>query len=422
MNELQVIMFKSDCGDSFLVTIIGINEINILIDCGTRDTYLNYIKPKLIEMNNNNKVLDFVILSHMHDDHIGGAIEFFKENESNDISKIIKVKNVIYNGIKGLKIENYEEIECNQNDKMIYEGIIANGNATLKKKESSNNISMKQDVFLSRYITKGGYKWNDFNQFTDDVVYISGNKLPKLELDKNTSMTFISPNFEDLKNLNSSWETYLKHIRKKIKIVNSELAQNAYEAFLFLISSSEGEQIIKQISQNKVINIDDVKKLSNEVIEQDNKKYENGSSIAFILTFENRNLLFLGDSFSKTYLNNLLEWKKKSGIKYFDMIKVSHHGSKFNTSDDFLKNFDSPLYLISTNGKHGHPDIETIAKIINRKINFNKKNIDKRTIISSNKTNSIEMFNRKNIKDEFKFEVQYLSNEPIKLFDELGDK
>ncbi|AIY81212.1 metallo-beta-lactamase superfamily protein [Clostridium botulinum 202F] len=80
MNELEVTMFQAGCGDSFLVTINSITEINILIDCVTRDTYFNYIKPKLIQMKNKNKVLDFVVLSHMHDDHIGGAIEFFEEN------------------------------------------------------------------------------------------------------------------------------------------------------------------------------------------------------------------------------------------------------------------------------------------------------------------------------------------------------
>lgn len=411
MNEIEVIMFQADCGDSFLLTIKSEKEINILIDCGTKDTYYNCIKPKLVEMKNHNKVLDLVILTHMHADHIEGALYLFKENINNDVSNIIQIENIIYNGIKGLQMSKYEDSACNEYDKAIYEGVLSQGKAYLQGENVSQSISMKQELFLSSYILKGGYRWNSFSQFKNNIIL--ADDLPIIELDNNTHITFLSPNAENLKNLNKSWEKYLKRIRKKIELVDNDLTRNAYEAYMYLISSSESEQLISQISQENEININEVYKLSQLEIQQDTKKLENGSSIAFNITFKDKNLLFLGDSFSDVYYKNLLRLKEGGMKTYFDLIKVSHHGSKFNISDEFLKNFDSGTYLISTNGKYNHPDIETISKIINRKIDELNNNENRRNIIISNETESIKKFDNKTLKDEFNYQIQYLNNKPI---------
>lgn len=411
MNEVEVTMFQADCGDSFLVTINSEKEINILIDCGTKDTYYNCIKPKLIEMKSRNKVLDFVILTHMHADHIEGALHLFKENVSNEASNIIQIENIIYNGIKGLQISNYDNGACNDYDKAVYEGLLSQGKAALQGGNISQGISIKQELFLSSYILKGGYRWNSFNQFTNNIVL--ADDLPKIEIDNNTSITFLSPNAENLKNLNQLWEKSLKRIRKKIALIENDLTRNAYEAYMYLISHSESEQLINQISQDSAININDVHKLSQLEIQQDTKKLENGSSIAFKLNFKDKNLLFLGDSFSEVYYQNLLKLKEEGMKTYFDLIKVSHHGSKFNISDEFLKNFDSGIYLISTNGKYDHPDIETISKIINREIDISINNQNRRNIIISNETQSIKKFDNKTLKDEFNYTIQYLNNEAI---------
>jgi beta-lactamase superfamily II metal-dependent hydrolase len=48
-----------------------------------------------------------------------------------------------------------------------------------------------------------------------------------------------------------------------------------------------------------------------------------------------------------------------------DIVKVSHHGSQYNTSSEFLSLLHSSRYIISTNGsKHGLPKKRAIARII----------------------------------------------------------
>ena len=51
-------------------------------------------------------------------------------------------------------------------------------------------------------------------------------------------------------------------------------------------------------------------------------------------------------------------------------MKISHHGSKYNTNSRLLKLIDTNLYVISTNGENEvHPNKRTLARIIKNKPN-----------------------------------------------------
>jgi hypothetical protein len=101
--------------------------------------------------------------------------------------------------------------------------------------------------------------------------------------------------------------------------------------------------------------------------------FPNGSSIAFILTYKEINILFLGDSHPEVIIN---------GLNYFGyceqkpieaaLVKLSHHGSAGNTSIDLLKCITSQNYVISTNGnRHQHPHKQLLARLINEKKDCN---------------------------------------------------
>ena len=99
-------------------------------------------------------------------------------------------------------------------------------------------------------------------------------------------------------------------------------------------------------------------------------KIPNGSSIAFVFEYykkkEIKRLLFLGDSFPSIVVNGLKEMNfisdnKKLEVEY---VKLSHHGSKGNTSDELLKSIKCNNYIVTTKGCHGHPNKETFARIL----------------------------------------------------------
>jgi len=92
----------------------------------------------------------------------------------------------------------------------------------------------------------------------------------------------------------------------------------------------------------------------------------NSSSLSMLIEYEGIKMLFLGDSLPSDVVWTLkkLKYSFEKKLKV-DVVKVSHHGSKQNTSPELLKMITCNRFLISTDGRrHGHPDKETLAKII----------------------------------------------------------
>jgi beta-lactamase superfamily II metal-dependent hydrolase len=75
-------------------------------------------------------------------------------------------------------------------------------------------------------------------------------------------------------------------------------------------------------------------------------------------------LLFLGDAHEDIIYEELSSLKESGYELDFEIVKISHHGSNNNISNRLLKLISSKRFLISTNGKHHHPDLGSIAKII----------------------------------------------------------
>ncbi|HAS8125428.1 MBL fold metallo-hydrolase [Vibrio vulnificus] len=100
----------------------------------------------------------------------------------------------------------------------------------------------------------------------------------------------------------------------------------------------------------------------------------NRSSIAKVLKCGEISILLLADSHPDT-VTNYLKNKGYSSDKplSIDLVKLSHHGSQHNTSEELLEMLDCTNYYISTNGsRFNHPDAETITMLQTHAVNNNK--------------------------------------------------
>lgn len=79
----------------------------------------------------------------------------------------------------------------------------------------------------------------------------------------------------------------------------------------------------------------------------------NKNSIVFTFTYDSHRLLFTGDAWAEDVV-------RAEGR--YDLIKVSHHGSVRNISEDFKTKLVSENFVICTDGV-SHPDKQTIAKL-----------------------------------------------------------
>jgi len=147
-----------------------------------------------------------------------------------------------------------------------------------------------------------------------------------------------------------------KYNKAKITVVSPN--QDSLESFRgylkeeFLISESDDRK--KKI---EVLQIRDFK---------ENTAIANGSSIAFVFEYGSKSILFTGDSFPSIVLEGLekMDFINKSKKAKFDYVKLSHHASKYNTSDEFLKNIECNNYIVTTMGCNGKPNKETFARIL----------------------------------------------------------
>lgn len=392
--NIKIHTFQAYDGDCFLVTVYEPKkEVNLLIDCGNSETYHNSIKPYLLDMSKQRRKIDYLILSHIHSDHIGGAIPLLLDNGSADDPKIIEISNVIYNGFLGLNLELYEKKDCTAQEKRIYQGIISQGQAVLGKNITEKQIILNEELCISKLLIQGNYNWNAWNK--NELGVVVADSQMKIDIGNQSYIQFISPNREQLRRMNKKWELYVKRIYNRIPNIDNLHIRNAFEAFQWIINNVDYENVQEMVSAN-VLTKEKIERMATSRYSYDYTD-ENMESIAFVLVCGNKKMLFLSDANIEVCRKNLEQIYGNTPLK-INLIKLPHHGSKRNISMRFLKQYYSDSYLISAGETKLRPSMETIAMILVNDYEENKK------IYIVNRNQTIECFDKEKIHSDFNFE------------------
>ncbi|WP_160136624.1 ComEC/Rec2 family competence protein [Chryseobacterium sp. c4a] len=177
------------------------------------------------------------------------------------------------------------------------------------------------------------------------------------KIDKNGIVfTILSPTNEILSHFENVYEDELKKAKKKVKKRKISIKKNDY-----------GESLIS-LSEN---NYTPLKSIKDDIF--------NSTSIAFILQTLDLKFLLLADARPEVIEECLGELGYTINNKLdVDYVKISHHGSKNNTSQSLLSLINCSEYIISTNGgtaDHHLPDRETIARIVHNKSRNKEKKL-----------------------------------------------
>jgi beta-lactamase superfamily II metal-dependent hydrolase len=319
--EIKVDFLKVLNGDAIHISYnYNQKDINIVIDSGTDKAYeeeeqtppydiLDGEFKKLInKLKKKKETIDLLILTHVDDDHIGGVLKWM---ESSDFDSRM-IKRVWFNS--GQLVSEY-----------------------INSKKKDNTFELKLDIFESlKTSISDGVSFED----KIDKSGIWDRKLIKAddihdEKEIGAKFLILSPYKNNLKKLLKEWS-------------------------------------IKEPDSLKTSSKLDYKDTIKELLEKDaDEDYDNTphnvSSIAFILEIQGKKFLFLADSSHVIIAKSL----KRLKIKYLDvdLVKISHHGSKYNTSNHLLKKINCNKYVISTNQYGSRPYKVTIARIINNNPN-----------------------------------------------------
>lgn len=308
---IVVRVLEANHGDCILVSHEGASgTVNILIDGGTsttfkygpRQRYDGALCKVLDELKNKGQHIELAVLTHIDDDHIHGLIKAFET--PNYLGEL--VKSIWFNSSR-LITQHFNAPEILENNILLADG--------------SPQTSMQQGKDFEALLDEIG---------CDRTPLIKAGQVHNVGPFK---LTVLSPNQNQLEHLLHKWP--------------SEKESGATAA----------HDNDYQLSLEEIWEEDEFK--------SDSSVY-NGSSIAFLLEVDNTKMLFLGDAHDEVVVESLrsLGFNEINKL-HLDLVKVSHHGSQYNTSSEFLSLLQSSRYIISTNGsRHGLPNKRTIARII----------------------------------------------------------
>ncbi|MDI5896016.1 ComEC/Rec2 family competence protein [Flavobacterium algoritolerans] len=313
---MKIKILKAGNGDSILLSFKdGKENRNILIDGGIGDTYksssnVNGDLFKVIkQIQENEQCIDLLILTHFDDDHIGGILRWL--NKDKEAPKLIK--KVWFNSGKEIA-KKFESDENKDLDIEITEGA------------DDFHTSPKQGIKFEKYLRDNNlWEGQIIEQGLEFILFGAKFKI-------------LSPNNEKL-----------------------DILLKLYEKQKDYFTSGNGEYDFKIPLKDF---IDEENKLNFKF--KGDTSIANGSSIAFIMEYENKNFLFLGDAHPSVVIEGLkmFGYDKYNPLNT-ELMKVSHHGSAYNTNKELLEIVKTDNYLISSNAtKHGLPNKRTIARII----------------------------------------------------------
>jgi hypothetical protein len=350
-SMLRIKMYPARNGDSFLVDAAG--EF-ILIDAGFASTFQDFVKADLTALASAGGRLALAVCTHIDADHIGGLLEFFACNGPSP-RRVVEVDRVWHNSLRSLPAPPAGEEGVQ--GKLVLEALQRRG---FGGPAEPGPISARQGSSLARLLRRDGYLWNE----VDGTTCISQDQQP-LALSKAVSVEVVGPSRARLEALRSIWLREVARLGYKGGAAPADLLDDAYEMWCATAPQPPSAQI-RTVSANANRRLAD--------IYAPDQSPANGSSIAVVIKSAGVQVLFLGDGWAEDVVAKLRVGKPATGPILFDAIKVSHHGSYHNTSPHLLATVDAPCFLISTDGtRHGHPDFEVLAEIVDRPAPFERR-------------------------------------------------
>lgn len=304
---MRLICYRAMCGDAFHLQYDGESgkHCNILLDMGHSRTYTMVLKDVITGLIGDSEKIDALFLSHIHDDHIGGASKFIKDIQAGDLSNDI-VGRWIYNAPRKYVVEqsqdNMDGVLC---------GIVSGDN--VYEYIATNSPSDVKDVIAEQAFAVDGMK-----------------------------VTILSPDTEKLRLLRDKYSN-------KRPLCKLETDETSVEAGS--VMDDYATPLIK-FKPNYF---------------QEDTNIENASSIAAVFEHKSKRILWLSDSVPSVVLNSLskLGYSETNKLRC-DAVLLSHHGSSGNNSLDLFKMIAGERYIISADGINRHclPNKETVARIV----------------------------------------------------------
>ncbi|WP_454952745.1 MBL fold metallo-hydrolase [Capnocytophaga granulosa] len=327
----------------FLMLENGCHTLNIMVDCGKyTDEIDNFVKTKL-----KNKI-DYLIVTHIDNDHINGLITMLTQNSD------LVIEHIIYNCYQRVMSNRKQWTEkMRENVSRLY------GQLPIVIDMISQDINEEKAVTLAECILrKEEWKRTWRREYVTD-------ESPAIQLANNMGrIIFLSPSQAALDQLDKKYRKLFWQQLYKQKEEEYEKEETIYEALMRIAQLDEDEEIKEENVNDCTINEHTLEQYACQSLSKMDDN--NMASIAFVWEHQGHRILFMGDA-DPTQVSKAIEevYKDETKPVIFDLIKVSHHGSAHSTSCGLMDVIDSERFFFTGGGKE-RPSLQTLGRIIIR--------------------------------------------------------
>lgn len=352
---VKIKLIPAEYGECIVVSVGGKKQFNLLIDGGVAKTYQEYVKSEIQRIKILGQRINLMVCTHMDNDHISGLVQILKKTNYD------LVDNVWYNGflqVVSRKFYSQKDNNYTDRDNKILETIISQGTIPDGEQEVGINEGMSMGVLVEN-------RKIPLNEIVAGQAISTESVRNKIEIAKNVYISILGPSKENIIEVEEYWKkemvsrNFMFRVSNKIKLM---------EAFEYQLERIKTQYLEERLN---ISEIDDLEKYIGDLKEFD-ESIVNRSSISFILEYDNKKYLFLGDAvIDETILRNI---ENVVGFKYrFSAIKLPHHGSRYNITHEFICRYTADEYYCLTNSKkYDHPDLEVLATILCKDSHFKK--------------------------------------------------
>jgi hypothetical protein len=314
------------------------NPVIFIIDGGPPGVYNAYLKPRLKEIKGtistgNPLPLSLVMVSHLDDDHVNGILQLVSElveNEQNHRQPEFVIENLWFNSfddiIGNIQIPVISSFTASASaaSSALLPPLIRQADHSVQAVISSTGQGRKLRDNAETMSIAVNYQFNPLKPGVRTLVTSDLND-PIINWSDQLKITVLHPNRQRIIDLQKQWDKDLKKAKQ----------------------SGDNSIIYASIASN------------------DDTSVFNLSSIVCLVEFNNKTMLLTGDARSDDILEGLKQMNllDSNGKIVVDVLKLPHHGSNRNITEEFFKAVNARNYIISADGKYGNPDKETLEML-----------------------------------------------------------
>lgn len=298
-------------------------EHQLLVDMGRGATGKS-IKKQIEALDDDQRHFELLVISHVDADHIAGALTGLIDG---DQPAGLTFGDIWFNGWAHLHGERVPRPDANM--------------------DGLESLGPAQGEEFSRWL-ESAERWNE--AYDRKAVERGVESLETHSLAGGLGVTVLGPTRAGLENLIDRWEVEVRNALRTGR----------------LTTASPGLEPMGRRKKPTRPNLPDwnaLEDLASTETASDASK-ANGSSISLLLEYMGRRVLLTGDAWSSDITSGLQMLGEGMPVE-LELVKLPHHGSDGNCTDDLLDAIHCRRWVISTNGsRHYHPDQVAVARLL----------------------------------------------------------